>query len=74
MQKQFDLAVTLSRFTWQLLIAMATEDLREPTDFINWLIYVEAKRRGMVKALQLPAQNPDDSIAHSGNRRITEHD
>jgi hypothetical protein len=74
MEKQFSLTVYLQRFTWQCLIAMATEDLREPTDFINWLVYVEAKRRGIVKAPPLKPQAERDSTINSGEQNAMGQD
>ena len=74
MEKQFSLTVNLQRFTWQCLIAMATEDLREPTDFINWLVYVEAKRRGIVKTPPPKLQDVRGSTTNSDGQNATEHD
>lgn len=32
--------------TWRCLVAMATEDVREEENFVIWLIWREAQRRG----------------------------
>lgn len=34
--------------SWQSLAAMAAEDLREPGDFLHWLVHREAQRRGLM--------------------------
>ncbi len=50
MMKGFRLTITLSRPYWQCLRAMAVQDIREPENFLAWLICVEARRRGMLTA------------------------
>jgi hypothetical protein len=58
MPKEFILSVTFSRNAWQCLVAMASEDLRKPEDFLNWLVHAEARRRGMLNATE--AKPPDE--------------
>ena len=40
--------VSLSRNLWQCLVVMAAQDVREPENFISWLVSREAQRRGLL--------------------------
>lgn len=46
--KEVELTLTLPINSWRWLVAMAAEDLREPGDFLHWLAFQEAKRRGLL--------------------------
>jgi len=74
MQKQFDLTINLPHWIGQCLITMSTDDLREPTNFITWLIYVEAKRRGMLNLSPLKPHETNLSTADLGERNVIEPD
>lgn len=42
--------VNLPRNLWQCLVVMAAQDVREPENFVSWLVSREAQRRGLLPA------------------------
>ena len=47
-QKEIVLTVKLPLNSWQCLVAMSAQDVREPENFILWLVIREAQRRGLL--------------------------
>lgn len=47
-QTNITLTINLPINSWQCLVAMTAQDLREPENFITWLISREAQERGLL--------------------------
>ena len=58
------LSTKLSLVSWQYLVSMAAEDVREPENFIQWLVIREAARRGLLPADPAPAP-AGEGVAHA---------
>ncbi len=68
MSKDSSIFVNLPRDLRRCLSVMAVQDLREPENFLHWLIACEAQRRGMLPPsasnFGAPETQPERETAH----------